>query len=113
MNFYNLLSYLTGNIVPNIMILPSSNLTASIGDTVHFRCLVTEGQPVADMVWYKNNVVLSTNKSSEKNYTAGLLLTFDSVTKSEEGTYFCAAVNKAGFARELATLSVSGRSLFQ
>ena len=84
-------------------------MTASVGDTVHFRCLITEGHPVADMVWYKSNTVIATGGNGKTNYTVGFLLTFERVKKSDEGTYFCAAVNKAGFARKFGVLHVSGK----
>ena len=64
------------------------------------------------MVWYKGMVVLPTVENEKANYSSGLLLAFESVKKSEEGTYFCAAVNKAGFAKKFAVLRVSGKYPF-
>lgn len=76
---------------------------------MHFRCVITDGQPVEEMVWYKDNKVLASSVIKQANITAELLLKFENVQKSNEGEYYCAAVNKVGFAKEVAILAVSGK----
>ena len=61
------------------------------------------------MAWFKDNKVLSASGNLQVNSTYdGLELRLENVQKRDEGGYFCAAVNKAGFSRKIAFLNVSG-----
>ena len=79
-----------------------------IGSKVHFRCIVTAGQPVKDILWYKSDGELIVDGLKRRNRSDDLVLAFNKVEKQDEGEYFCAAVNNVGFAKANAKLKVSG-----
>ena len=69
---------------------------------------MTEGKPVDDILWYKGKGSLLEDSKKQGNSSSDLVLEFQKVKKEDEGEYFCAAVNKAGFAKSSAVLKVSG-----
>lgn len=81
-----------------------------IGAKVHFRCIVTAGQPIKDILWYKSDGELIVDGLKRKNRSDDLVLAFNKVDKQDEGQYFCAIVNNVGFAKATAKLKVSGMS---
>ncbi len=79
-----------------------------IGGKAHFRCIVTEGQPITALAWYRGNGSLLIDGNGFQNETSGLLLELNDVTKMAEGDYICAVKNQFGFMRAVAVLSVTG-----
>ena len=69
---------------PNIVVNCSSSTTLIEGDNFTCECTGTNGNPPADVTWYKNDKMIVTGK---ENTT----LSLSNVDKDENGTYRCEA----------------------
>ncbi|XP_043927956.1 neural cell adhesion molecule 2 [Protopterus annectens] len=83
------------NVPPVISVTQKSlNATADHQESISFACQAT-GSPNPVINWYRNNNILEANNkySLKKN---GTELAISNIVKSDGGSYFCRATNKAG-----------------
>ena len=69
---------------PKIAVNCSSITTVNQGDYFACECKETDGNPPADVTWYKNNIQIVTGKEKA-------ILRFLNVSKDDTGTYTCEA----------------------
>lgn len=81
------------------------------GDTVIFECTY-EGTPNPDVVWYKNDKLLTATKNVKIQYKQNkTTCTIRKVTQEDEGIYICKATSDIGLAVTKAKLTVKGTSM--
>ena len=69
---------------PIISVNCSSVTTVEEGNNFACECEGTDGNPPADVAWYKNNTLIVTEKEEA-------ILVFSNVNKDDSGTYRCVA----------------------
>ena len=74
------------------------------GDPIDFTCSVTGGNPTPDIVWQRNDQILTGESSAT--------LSVDRAVENNGATYFCQAVNDVGTLDSNAiTMVVVGESI--
>ena len=102
-------------VIPNIESL-IINQTRNKKENITFLCQ-TVGEPVPDISWYFNGVMINVSDNSSKYMIASRslnitttenTLTVYNVTSSDVGTYTCTATNKIGNDTSSGHLQVNG-----
>ena len=111
---YNVNRYFT--VIPSIEHLVDDEIT-DWEENVTFFCQAV-GEPVPDISWYFNDVMINVSDNSSKYMivsrslnitTNGSTLTVYNVTSSDVGTYTCNASNIIGSATSFGILSVTSK----
>ena len=93
--------------VPPRITLSSTKKSLFVGDSARVTCHAT-GEPYPTIVWYKSPWVNVTNQRN-----LGLIdgnISFEEVSKQDNGDYVCIAKNRAGVSVETFQLHVTGNS---
>ena len=87
MTFFVILTlfYFTIRIIPEVSINCSNPTTVIQSDNFACECKGTDGNPPADVTWYKDNTLIG--DSGEKKAISSL----SNVDKDDDGTYKCEA----------------------
>ncbi|CAD5111669.1 DgyrCDS954 [Dimorphilus gyrociliatus] len=93
---------------PKILIHPEETVVA-LGNEAFFRCK-SYGNPQPYQMWYHNEFLLKTDKSSKFSILNDGTLMISNVTHSDVGLYHCAAQNAVGkIESDVARLRIKGR----
>ena len=93
-----------------------ADITKNESQSFNFTCEAT-GEPVSDISWYFNDVMINESDNSSKYMiesrslnitTTENTLTVDNVTSSDVGTYSCIATNLVGNDNDSGHLYVNG-----
>ena len=104
-------------VIPNIKVSPNDE-TRNQEDNVTFLCQAV-GEPVPDISWYFNGVMINVSDNSSKYMivsrslnitTTENTLTVYNVTSSDVGTYTCISSNIIGSVASSGTLTVTSKS---
>ena len=111
---YSLMNYLV--VIPSISVLINNEIRNQ-ADNITFLCQAV-GEPVPDISWYFNGVMINVSDNSSKymimsrslnTTTTENTLTVYNVTSSDVGTYSCNATNAVGNDSSSGHLQVNGK----
>ena len=86
--------------VPQIVFI-TTNITVIGGDEVNFTCLA-DADPMPTVTWYRSNSVVGDNSNNSAT------LHIPSAQPSDDGEYYCVAVNILGQTSSVRSLTVHG-----
>jgi len=78
------------------------------------------GEPIPDISWYFNGVMINVSNTSKYNITSVPVdistnkstLSIFNAASADVGTYLCNATNVIGSARSLAVLTIHGKKIY-
>lgn len=91
--------------------VPLSDATVQEGKEFSFECRLI-GQPVPEIVWYKDGISILNNPDYLTTYVHGVCtLKIEETFAEDSAKYTCRAFNILGSAETSATLTVKGNSM--